>query len=120
MLKLKTKSPKYEQSEKKNFWNFKLGWENYRIILFKKFMLAKNKVILFRVQSKYAQSRVLYSINVRIEEQDSEVQNKWKSITWYLDLGQKLIFLMHACAIGGTFFGDLHKYTQRRLLQVSQ
>ena len=36
-------------------------------------MIAKQEVILFRVQLKYAESSVLYLVTVRIEKQDFEV-----------------------------------------------
>ena len=42
-------------------------------------MLAKQEVIIFRVQSKHAQAIVLYLIRVRIEKQDYEVRQKVKS-----------------------------------------
>ena len=39
-------------------------------------MFAKREVIIFQVQSKYAQSRVDYLVRVRIENQDYEARKK--------------------------------------------
>ena len=59
------------------------------MILFKEFMLAKQEMVLFWVQSKYAQSRVLYLIRVRYEKQDYEVQKNVKNEYLKLRFGSK-------------------------------
>ena len=79
LFKFKSKSTKYEKGEKITF-KISIWVKKWKKEFYLKMQAAKQEVSLFLVQSKYAQSKVLYLVRDRIEKQEYEVRKKFKTI----------------------------------------
>ena len=79
---LKSKSLKYEKSEKLTFeiWN----WFKIFKLIFLNCVLASMEGIFLLVQAKDAWRRVLLVVQNRIKKKVSGVQKKWKTDVWNL------------------------------------
>ena len=82
-------------------------------------MLAKQEAILFRVQTRYAKSGVLYVAKVRFKK--TKKYEKSEKLKNEISISVKIIISFNACSRHMRyFFWDLHKDTQRKFLPVSQ